>query len=102
MNVVSKREKWFAFLQGKEVGPMVSPLCSDWNFTDRPYEWPYADEAEPYTKDVFEWQLTEQIALAKLLDWEPRFMTGLPLQNVNPRINTKRQKETIEGGQRIC
>lgn len=101
MNTMSKREKWFSFLQGKEVGAMVSPLCSDWNFSDRPYEWPYADEPEPYSKDVFEWQLTEQIALAKLLDWEPRFNVGLPFPNNNTHITSHRQKEAIEGGYRL-
>lgn len=98
---MTKRDKWFSFLQGKDVGTMVSPLCSDWNFPDRPYEWPYGNEPEPYPRDVFNWQLTEQIALAKLLDWEPRFMMGLPFVGANSPIVTRHTKETLDDGHRV-
>ena len=95
----SRREKWFAFLKGEDVGPMVSPLCSDWNF-DRPYRWPYPGTAEPYSRDVFEWQLTEQIALAGLLDWEPRFMIGLPFEPSDPGVRCRAETEPFEKGTR--
>jgi len=95
----SRREKWFAFLKGEDVGPMVSPLCSDWNF-DRPYGWPYENTPEPYPRDVFEWQLTEQIALAGLLDWEPRFMIGLPFEPADPAVRCRVQTEPDGSGTR--
>ena len=44
---------------------------------------------------VFAGQLTEQIALAKLLDWEPRFHMSLPFKNVNAQIGAKHRKETV-------
>lgn len=100
---LTKREKWFAFLRGEDVGPMVSPLCSDWNF-DVPYRWPYEDAPEPYPRDVFQWQLTEQIALARLLDWEPRFMASFPFpaksEPGSPEVKSRETTcETADGRQ---
>ena len=76
---------------------MVSPLCSDWNF-DRPYRWPYDTSAEPYPRNVFEWQLTEQIALAGLFDWEPRFMIGLPFEPVDSGVRCRTVVEPGNAG----
>jgi hypothetical protein len=66
------REKWFRFLAGEDVGPMVSPLCCEWHFRE-PYRWPF-DHPEPFPEGHAHRMVTEQLASAGVCGWDPTFL----------------------------
>lgn len=43
---MTPREKWYAYFQGDDVGPMVAPLVDNWALAEA-YYWPY-DEMESF------------------------------------------------------
>jgi hypothetical protein len=92
------REKWFAFLDGQEVGPMVSPLCDDWAL-DRPYWWPY-DEPDPFPPGSDYHKLSEQMAMAGICGWDPTFLAAVPFEPTNADILPDTRTAPIEGGEK--
>lgn len=73
---MSPREKWFAFLRGENVGPMVAPLVDDWSL-DIEYYWPY-DEADPYPPGQLYHTFSQQMAMAKLCGYDPLYYVSPP------------------------
>jgi hypothetical protein len=92
------REKWFRFLAGEDVGPMVSPLCCEWHFRE-PYRWPF-DHPEPFPEGHAHRMVTEQLASAGVCGWDPTFLfyAGFPLRNADAREAYK--TVPIDGGTR--
>jgi hypothetical protein len=93
---LSKREKWFRFLAGKEVGPMVSPLCDDWSL-DQPYRWPY-DGPDPFPAGSPHHALSQQIAMAAICGWDPTFLASVPFNAENPDVAPQVKETAIAGG----
>lgn len=92
------REKWRAFLEGEDVGPMVSPLCDDWSL-DVPYHWPY-EEPDPFPPGERWHGLSQQMAMAKVCGWDPTFLCAVDMTPRNPEIAPQNQTTQIPGGHR--
>lgn len=95
---VSAREKWQLLLQGKDTGPMVSPLCDDWSL-DSPYHWPYEDP-DPFPPGHRWHALSQQMAMAKVCGWDPTFLSGVDMPQKNQKIMPESRTTTIDGGSR--
>ena len=80
----SMREKWFSFLNGEDVGPMISPLCDDWSL-DIPYHWPYSD-VDPFPPGSKYHRVSQQMAMAGVCGWDPTFLAAVPFQPQNQAI----------------
>ncbi len=94
---MTPRAKWQAFLRGEDVGPMVAPLVDDWSLAE-PYRWPY-DEPDPYPPGTPEHGFSQQMAMAKICDYDPLYYVGTPFvlhDPVEPQIS-----ERVEGGKKI-
>ncbi|MBD3182081.1 hypothetical protein GF312_07305 [Candidatus Poribacteria bacterium] len=94
-NNISMREKWIHFLNGEDVGSMVSPLCDDWSL-DIPYYWPY-DEPDPFPPGSRHHRISQQMAMAGICDWDPTFLDAVPFQLRNTDIIPKTKREKIDG-----
>ncbi len=94
-NSGSVREKWLYFLNGEDVGPMVSPLCDDWSL-DIPYYWPYEDP-DPFPPGSAHHRMSQQMAMAGVCGWDPTFLDAVPFQPRNTDILPKTTTETIDG-----
>lgn len=95
-NDFSIREKWFQFMRGENVGPMVSPLCDDWSL-DQPYRWPYED-ADPFPAGSRCHALSQQMAMAGICGWDPTFLAGVRFQPRNAGVIPEiRKEETVCG-----
>lgn len=81
---VSMREKWFQFLKGEDVGPMVSPLCDDWCL-DQPYHWPY-EQSDPFPPGTDFHSVSQQLAMAGVCGWDPTFLAGVSFPPSNSDI----------------
>lgn len=94
---MTPREKWLAYLQGEDMGPMVAPLVDNWSLAEE-YFWPY-DEPEPFPAGHPQHALGGQMAMAKVCGYDPLFYAGVPFaytHNVKTRSNEKQ-----ENGRRI-
>jgi hypothetical protein len=89
---LSEREKWFQFLKGQDVGPMVSPLCDDWALNE-PYRWPY-EEPDPFPPGSPHHMQSQQMAMAGLCGWDPTFLAWVvyPSRNADALPETRRQE----------
>jgi len=94
----SMREKWVHFLNGEDVGPMVSPLCDDWSL-NIPYYWPYDDE-DPFPPGSSHHRISQQMAMAGACGWDPTFLDAVPFQPRNKDILPKTKSETVDGRRR--
>ena len=92
------REKWQSFLAGRDVGPMVSPLCDNWSL-DIPYRWPL-EGPKPFPAGHMNHALCEQIAMAEICGWDATFLAAVPFTPRNPDIQAKVHTESIDGGTR--
>jgi len=95
----SMREKWFHFLDGEDVGPMVSPLCDDWSL-NIPYYWPY-DDPDPFPSGSKNHGLSQQMAMAGICGWDPTFLAAVPFEPKNKDILPTSKSETIDGRRRV-
>jgi hypothetical protein len=93
----ASREKWFAFLRGEDVGPLVSPLCCEWKLAE-PYRWPYDDRPPPFPRSHLNWQITEQLAVAKVCGWDQRFLAYLPFTARNQAARCVERTQALPGG----
>ena len=91
-NDLPAREKWQLFLEGEDVGPMVSPLCDDWSL-DIDYYWPY-EEPDPFPPGERWHNLSQQMAMAKICEWDPTFLCAVDLES--PREDLKPQQDTTK------
>lgn len=82
------REKWTRFLQGEDVGTMVSPLCDKW-CADVPYQWTQ-DVPEPFPESSCHASLSEQLEMAARFQWDPLFLAA-----INFRSNNRDCHETV-------
>jgi len=73
------REKWAAFLAGRDVGPMVCPLCDKWGAGDIEYKWRGPDP-EPFAGDDGRRNFRGQIMMAKTFNWDPLFYAAINFQ----------------------
>lgn len=89
---LSMREKWFHFLNGEDVGQMVSPLCDDWAL-DVPYYWSF-DEPDPFPSGH---SLSQQMSMAGICGWDPTFLAAVPFERKNKDILPETKSETING-----
>jgi hypothetical protein len=96
---VTAREKWFRFLAGEDVGPMVSPLCDNWSL-DVPYRWPY-DEPEPFPPGDPQHALSQQMAMAAVCGWDPTFVTWVPLEPREPEARVQSEVSERDGRRHI-
>lgn len=95
----SMREKWFYFLNGEDVGQMVSPLCDDWSL-NIPYHWPYND-ADPFPPGSKYHGVSQQMAMAGVCGWDPTFLAAVEFQPKNKDILPETKSKTTDGRTRI-
>jgi hypothetical protein len=98
-SALSVRDKWFRFLDGEDVGPMVSPLCDDWSL-DEPYRWPY-DGPDPFPPGSSYHTLSQQMAMAGICGWDPTFLAAVPFQPANVDARPIVKTMSIDGGERV-
>ena len=91
----SMREKWFCFLKGDNVGPMVSPLCDDWSL-DEPYRWPY-DEPDPFPPGDPHHMVSQQMAMAGLCGWDPTLLAWFDYPPRNPDARSEVRRQEVNG-----
>lgn len=94
---MTPREKWYAYFQGDDVGPMVAPLVDNWSL-DEAYYWPY-DEPEPFPAGHPQHALAQQMAMAKVCDYDPLYYAGMPFEYTHGIIS--RVEERQQTGRRI-
>ena len=90
--MMTPREKWYAYFQGDDVGPMVAPLVDNWALAEE-YFWPY-DEPEPFPTGHPQHALAEQMAMAKVCGYDPLYYAGMPFvytHGITPRVSTSQQ-----------
>ena len=80
------REKWFHFLDGEDVGQVVSPLCDDWSL-NVPYHWSY-DEPDPFPPGSRHHIVSQQMAMAGICGWDPTLLAAVPFEAKNKDIQT--------------
>jgi len=93
---LSPREKWFMFLKGEDVGPMVSPVCDDWAL-DEPYRWPYSDP-DPFPPGAPYHEVSQQMAMAGICGWDPTFWAEASFPPKNADILPETQRRPSEHG----
>ncbi len=94
----SARERWQAFLQGQDAGPMVSPLCDDWSL-DIPYHWP-CDEPELFPAGHRYHALCQQMAIAKICGWDPLYLAAVDFTPLDESLRPVRDVQREGGGTR--
>ena len=95
---MSPRDKWYAFLAGENVGPMVSPLCDDWTI-DIPYRWPF-EEPDPFPPGHGDAILSEQMAMAGVCGWDATFLCGGGFIPARKEVHPESKTTPIPGGSR--
>ncbi|NIM94079.1 MAG: hypothetical protein GTO18_10265 [Anaerolineales bacterium] len=96
--VLSKREKWFRFVDGEEVEPMVSPLCDDWSLQE-PYQWPF-DEPEPFPPGDPYHYISQQLAMAEVCGWDGGFLAEADIKPRDPKLEPEVLTTKIDKGER--
>jgi len=89
------RQKWQHFLDGEDVGPMVSPLCDDWSL-DVPYSWPY-DEPDPFPPGERWHAVSQQMAMAQVCGWDPTFLCAVDMGCKREDLQPTQTTEKVEG-----
>jgi hypothetical protein len=88
---MTPRQKWFAYLRGEEVGPMMAPLVDNWCL-EEPYAWTY-DEPDPYPAGHPQHGFSQQMAMAKLCGYDPLYLVGVPYVARTPVERTVTTRE---------
>ena len=116
------REKWYKFIAGEDVGPMVSPLCDKWAVGDAEYAWSAgcrdgagggdaenagdcgAVDTESRATGTPEWleenhkQFAGQIMMARTFGWDPNFIAAVRFHPTDASLEPEEESETLANG----